>query len=502
MPIEKINVPLVLSYDTASNLAFARSTTDGREQRRENCIYEITRGAQGADPTVTVCSRPGVTDVGNTYGAATQVQYIVGNDPNAAWNAYAAWVAVKDGNDNKVVSSSTATTVLSSADYVPRFMQNIRLGGTQYALLQLQNKTSPAATSDAQKVYYSSAIATWTQINAASFTAFNVRGMMVELDGWLLAANGEDDGIYNQVTQNDPTAAFTDKITISSTFDEIQGLGRLRRRVLAWGRETVELFEIPSPGNATGSILNRVNNTVERVGLGDIAGPASIDGKGNYFVQVNDMIFYLGRFGNVGNDHNLVCFDGNRHFKISREYEDKMMSTATVYELTRWSFHGRVAVAILFTHPNAATQKWLAYFPDMNEFFYASSTVFSPRNNGLHYHGVNPQKLYYYASTNKWQDDSTSFPVVIQFSIPNKDNSRRMAFLAGVVGTTMASTDNLGIQFSTDNGANWTAVRNIDMSKMAKFVRKVPSHRELMVRLSYTGSQELRLQRYYMDSEV
>lgn len=500
MPIERINVPLVLSYDTRSVLSFAESNTNGKDQRRVNCFYEITRGAAGAEPTASLVRRPGVTDVGSTYGAATQVQYLVGSDPASAWNAYTPWIAVKDGTANKVVNASTATTVLTDTDYSPRFLTVIRMGGTQYALLQLQNKADPVAASNAQKVYYSSAIGTWTQISAATFTAFQPRGQMVALDGWLFVANGEDDGIYNQATQNDLTSAWNDKITISSTFDEIQGLAALRRRILAFGRETVECFEIPSPGNATGSVLNRVANTTERVGLGDIGGPASLDGKTHYYTVVNDMLFYLGRFGNVSSDHSLIVYDGNRHYKVSKEYEDKMLSTTTVYSVNRVSFHGKVGVAIQLTAPSATTQHWLTYFPDMNEFFQFTSTVFSPVNNGYHYAGAtDPQKLYYFASSNNWLDAGSNYTMTVQFKIPAKDAEYKEGFIAGLVGDTMGSSENVAISFSTDDGANWSTARNIDMSKAHKFIRKVPLHRELMVRLTHTGSNEVRLRRYYMD---
>lgn len=500
MPIERINVPLVLSYDTRGVLSFAESNTNGKDQRRVNCIYEITRGAAGAEPTASLSRRPGVTDVGNTYGAATQVQYLVGSDPASAWNAYTPWIAVKDGTANKVVNASTATTVLTDTDYSPRFLSTIRMGGTQYALLQLQNKADPVAASNGQKVYYSSAIGTWTQISAATFTALNVRGQMIELDGWVFVANGEDDGIYNQTTQNDLTSTWVDKITISSTFDEIQGLAALRRRILAFGRETVECFEIPSPGNATGSVLNRIANTTDRVGLGDVAGPASLDGKTHYYTVVNDMLFYLGRFGNVSADHSLIVYDGNRHFKVSKEYEDKMMSTTTVYSVTRMSFHGKVGVAIQLTAPSATTQHWLVYFPDLNEFFQFTSTVFSPVNNGYHYAGAtNPQKLYYFASSNNWQDAGSNFTMTVQFKIPAKDAEFKEGFIAGLVGDTMSSSENIAISFSVDDGTTWSTARNIDMSKAHKFVRKVPLHRELMVRLTHTGANETRLRRFYMD---
>jgi len=500
MPIEKINVPLVLSFDQGQIVAFDEATTNGKDQIRLNCDYEATRGAEGAEATVSLVRRHGVAPDAGTYGTGTQVQYLIGSDPGAAWDSFAAWVAVKDSTANNVVTSATSTTVLSDADYVPRFMTTIRLAGTQYALLQLQNTATPAAASNSQKVYYSSAIATWVQISDATFVALQHRGQMEELDGWVFAGDGRD-RIYNQATQNDLTSAWTDYITISSTADELQGLARLRRKILALGQETCETFQIPSPGNATGSVLNRINNTVARVGLGDIAGPSSLSGKTHYYTTINDWLFYLGRFGNRSADQSLILFDGASHVKISKAYEDKMLSASPTYGVSRFSYHGKVGVAIQMTAPGAATHKWLTYFPDLNEFFLMSSSKFGPASNGYHYLGINPQKLYTFPSSNAFQDDSATFTMMVQFKVPSKDGEYKEAFNAGVVGDTMATSENITMEFSVDGGKTWSTPRNIDMSKSFKFMRKgVPMHRELMVRIKHTGIQQARLRRYFMDT--
>lgn len=498
MPQEIINIPLVLSSDQRGIDAYSELFTNANDQHRINALYEITRGANGAEPTANLTRRPGISRHADTFGAGTQTQYLAMSDPAAAWASFSPWVAVKDGTANKVVNSATAVTVLTDADYVARFWDNVRLSGTNYCLLQLQNTASPDAATHSQKVFISSSILTWTQIadSASVFSALKHRGKMEEIDGYLFAANGKK--INNSVVNNAQSWDATNVITITSTSDELQGLARRKRTILGFGRETVEAFEIPTPGNATGSVLNRVAGSVDRIGLGDIAGPGSLSGKTHYYTVINDLLFYVGRYGGIQGDHSLIVYDGQRHTKLSKEFEDKLLSNTTLYSVNRVSIQGKVAVAIQLTAPTASAQQALLFFPDVNDFFVATGQ-WSVVNNGYHYLGAGTsQNLFFWSNTNKWLDHSTSFTMSTQFKLPARDSEYKELIEFGVIGDTMRSSENLNVQFSKDDGQTWTTARTIDMSKVAKRIHGGPVFRELMVRLTHAGSNEVRLRRAVM----
>lgn len=498
MPVETVNVPLVLSYDTRGVDADAASFTDGLDQRRENCDYEITRGANGAEPTASLVRRQGATADAGVFGAASGTQYLVMADPASAWTTYKPWIAYKSSNDTQVRTSDTTITVLSDANYVPRFWQTTRLSGTDYCVLQLQKTDDPAASTHSQKVFYSSAVGTWTQIadSASVFSAFKHRGMMEFLDGYGMIASGKR--IHNSALNDLQSWGANDYITISSTQDELQGLMKLKRRIIGAGRETMEAFEIPSPGNATGSILNRITDTTVRIGLADVAGPASISGRTHYYTVINDLLFTLGRYGGVQADQSLVVYDGQRWNKISREFEDKLLSSSTVYSVNRISCKGKVGVAMQMTAPTATAQAGLVYFPDLNEFFYYSG-IWSFVNNGYHYASANdPQKLYYFGTANKYIDHSTTFTMTVQFKVPTRDTEYKELLHLGLIGDTMRSAENIAVQYSKDDGQNWSAARNLDMSKMHKVLNNGPVFRELWVRLVHAGTNEVRLKRAEM----
>lgn len=497
MPVESINVPLVLSWDTRGVDAATNQATNALDQRRINCIYKITRGVQGAEPTASLVRRQGVTQYTGTYGAGTQVPYLVTKDPARSWGSTGAWAIVKDSTNIKACSTASSTTVLASADYVPRFVDQVRLAGVDYVMLQLQNITTPDAA-DGQKVYLANTLDTWTQISATNFTSLHHRGKMEELDGYLMVAANK--GIYASDANDETTWAATNYIRMSSTNDDVQGLARLKRKILLFGQETVETFEIPVPGNTTGSILSRVANTVDRVGLADVAGPSSLSGRTHYYATVNDLLFYVGRYHGTGPVASLVVYDGQRHSKLSREYEDALLRSSTIYGVYPYSMDGQVFVAMQLTAPGAATQRALLYAIDLNDFFLLEATEFSPVNNGYQYIGVrDPQKLYYFGNADKWIDHSATFTMSVQFKLPMRDTAYKDIDTVGVIGDTMATSENLGVQFSKDDGQNWTTARNIDMSKMHKMLHKGPVARDLTIRLTHVGTKEVRLRRFFSE---
>jgi len=488
-----LDIPLALSYDTRDVLANTAMLA-GKDQRRLNCHYEITRTSVDARPDVALARRPGVTIDASTYGADGQVQYLVGRDPASVWNP-TAWVFVKNSTNNNVVSSATSTTILDDTNYYPRFWEMTNISGTNNVVVQLQNSASPSGT-PAQKVYYSTAIATWTNISDAVFVALSHRGKMEHMDGYAFIADSRH-RIYQSAINSLVTWADTDYVTKSATLDATQGLIKGRGHILLFGTDTVEAFR--NEGNASGSVLSRVKNTEYRIGLSAVAGGgASMVGKTSYYCQIGDLIFFVGRYGGSQFDSSLIAYDGNRYEKVSRPYEDTLLSTATVYSVNRVSFGGKVAVAMQMTLPTAATQRMLLFFPDINEWFEWDSTVWGPVNNGYQYSGVaDEQKLYTFAASNNWQDAGTSFDMIVQFRLPSAGLDWKTMNMCGLIADTTTAAENISIQFSNDDGQNYTTARTVDLNNADKTLHRCGTYRERMVRLTHSGSKEVRLRRFF-----
>lgn len=488
-----LNVPLTLSYDQRGVASYTNLQA-GKDQVRKNCHYEITRTAVDTTPDIALARRPGVTAKTATYGATAQVQYLVARDPASTWEP-TPWVIVKNSNDNKIVTDATAVTLLSDADYYPRFWDVTDVSGTNYLIVQLQNSTNPAAT-PAQKTYYGSSINGMTAISDADYTGLSQRGKMEAMDGYLFFMDSRN-RIYQFDVNTLNTLVSTNYITMSNTQSPAQSIIKCRSQILGFTTDYCEAFR--NEGNATGSVLSRVPNTEHRIGLASVAGGGdSIAGKTHFYVTIGDLVFFLGRYGGSKYDTSLVAYDGNRFEKVSRPYEDTLLSTATVYSVNRVTFGGKVAVGIQMTAPTATTQSWMMFFPDINEFFLWDSTVFGPVNNGLQYAGAtNTVKLYEFGNTDVFQDASTSFDMIAQFRLPVSSLDWKSMAMCGLIADTPGSSQTVSVATSDDDCGSFVTRGTIDLANKRKELQRLGTFRERFVKLTHSGTGEVRLRRFY-----
>lgn len=498
MPASQVSINLALSYDQRGVAAFTNMDA-GKDQRRLNGIYKITRPSVGAPPDVVLCKRAGASDAGlAALGASTQEQYLIGNSPDSKWDLV-PWAIVKDSNDNKVVTEAGSQTILTSASYFPRFFRTIRLvvAGipTNYAVVSFQNTSSPGSAG-AIRVFYASVYNSWLEISDTDFTGLTQVGGMEQMDGYLFQGTAEG-RIYQSGVNSIGDWATNDFLTRTIAQDPAQGIAKHRNQILFFGLATVEVFT--NQGSTTGTVIQRVPFSTQDVGLANVAGGgAGLTGKTEYYCAIGDLMFFLGRFGRGTNDTSLIAYDGRRFEKVSRPAEDGVLSSTTVYGVHKISHHGLVGVACQLTPPTDNTQKGVVFFPELNDWFEWSSPVWGFANNGVHYAGCgNTQKLYKFNQADNWQDAGTDYDLIVQFRLPLPDLTWTTMSMCGVIADTTSASRNLGVQFSDDDGVTWSTARNIDLANLYKILTQCGGFRQRMVRLTISGNAEGRLRKFF-----
>ena len=69
----------------------------------------------------------------------------------------------------------------------------------------------------------------------------------------------------------------------------------------------------------------------------------------------------------------------------------------------------------------------------------------------------------------------------------------------GVIADTNRTATNITIEKSTDDYRNWTSSGTIDMTKNKKVKYGMGTFRDMAIRLSYSGANDLRIESFYAD---
>lgn len=478
-------MPLAASYNERGVAGFTSTFTTGLDQRKINCIYKPVTNALTGKSTLYMARRPGVTNQGASWGTSGQTAYLV-IDTRSTTSGF--WVFSTSGSDIRASDVSSTTVIFTDATYQPSFVDQTAISGTNTVVLQAR-KTS----SFNQRVFYASAVGSWTEITDGDFPSTTMLGKMEFMDGFAFALSTTNK-IHNSDLNSLANWTAGNYITKQIQQDSPSGLAKYKNQILAFGANTVEVFA--NADNPAGSPLVSQKQLAERtVGMGQTQ---SIAGATHYYATVNGVLFFVGQTANTIRSRGLFAYNGERFEKVSTPFIDSILSSTTVYSVSDVEFHGRSAVAIGLDAASATTQRWLMFFPEWKEWFEWNSTVFKPVNDGQNFLGVdqNQHKLYIFLGTDNWQDDSTNYTRTLQFELPKDGNKRKFMRWCGVNGDTARSAQSLTVEFSDDDDQTFATSGAIDRTLAKPQIYRCGTYRTRTVRLTDSGNFEGRLESF------
>jgi len=498
-------LPLATSINERGVLGYTHSITNSEDQRKLNCMYEAVKNPMTGKGTLALVKRPGVIpDVSASgLGSTTQNVFLIITEPGTA--AVFPWIANKNGNDIRVSSLSTDTTLFSSAtpSYTPAFVDSTVIYltpgvGTQYIVVQVRN----GGFSGVQRIFYSTAIATWVEISDVDFVSLNLRGKMEHMDGYafILAA---DNLIWNSDLNSLANWTATSFIAKQITQDLAIGLAKFKKQILAFGARTMEVFY--NNGGTTGSPLSPLGNAYARIGM--VAPLASTNHSGgHYYCIVGENMYFVGRSEGGENSVSVYAYNGSSGpVRVSNNYVDKILSeristgdfttSAGFSSVNSVGVNGKVAAAFLLTTPNEATQRALLFFPEWKEWFEWSSTVFSTINGGAYFLPClsgSKDDAYKFPFTDNYQDDGTSYPWFTQFKHPGR-NARNFMYMYGVDADTDTVANDLIVEVSDNDCVSFSTLGTIDQTKERKVGFRGGSFYKRHVRIGNTNARPSRI---------
>lgn len=493
-------LPLAITANQRGAAGYTHSVTNREDQVKLNCVYEVSKNSLTGKGTLVLSKRPGVSDSsdGNSYGSSTQNVYLAVQAPmasNTSQGDYFIWIINVSGSQIRASSSSTSTNIVAFGVVAPGYIDKTNIGGTDTVVLQ----TVPLATSSPHRIWFSSAIATWTEITDADFTALIHRGKMEHMDGYAFIIESKN-RIFNSDVNSLANWTATSFITKQIVQDVPVGLAKLNNQLLAFGQETVEMFY--NAGNTTGSPLLPIRHLHQRIGL--IAPIQTADEKGHYYAVSGNKLYFVGRNTIGKSSVGVFSYDGSSFSKISTSYVDEIIGER-VFSITGFSsvnsvgINGQQGVAFLLTNPNVSSPRWLIYFPVWNEWFEWTSSVFLPINNGENYLscGTNiKNKIYKFSPSDNWQDDGTSYQWFTQFKLPTKGSNRNVLNMYGVDADTARSANDLTVEISRDDCQTFQTLNTIDLTQERKVAFRGGVFRNAHIRLGNTNAVETRIHNF------
>lgn len=480
-------VPLATSYNERGVAGFTHAVTNSEDQRKINCFYELVKNPITGKGTLTLSKRPGVVNSGNSFGSSSQGKFLISRAPASALNA-TPWIFSRVVNDIRVSDSSTTTVIVTAASYYPSYIDKTIISAAETLVLQIE--ISPTTT---QRVFFSSgAIAgAWTEIVDADFTVLSHRGKMEHMDGYAFILDSANK-IWNSDINSLANWTATSFIAKQIIQDYPLGLAKLNNQIIAFGQSTMEVFY--NAGNTVGSPLLPIRHLHQRVGL--VKSTSAIE-RTHYYAVVGDRIYFAGRKSGGTDSVGVFSYDGQRVEKISNQYIDKIFSEesgcACVYSV---GFGGKSAVA--FSLQNIGDASWFMFFPDFNEWFEWTSSVFVPANNGHYFMGGSglADKAYSIAASDKWQDDSTSYAWSTQFKLPTNGSSTKFMPMYGIDADTDTSANNLTVEISTVDPQVFTTLGTIDQTQDRKVLFEGGSFTKAWIRLGNTNARPTRIHNF------
>lgn len=508
MKAPNLTIPLASSYNGRGDKGYTNTITSSYDQRKINCCYELVKNSITGKATLYLAKRPGVTGsviLNDTTHQLYRLQQAPGSSVRDA-----PWGFLASSSANYAASTATTTTILTANDYWPAFSDRTLISGVDTVYVQLLKND----VSLAQRVFYSTAIGTWTEISDGDFTGLFHRGKMEAMDGFhfiLTSANNVVNSDLNSIANWTATGSIAKQIKQ----DFPRGLMRLGNQLLACGDETMEPFY--NAGNPSGSPLSGIKQLHQRIGIYANGSAIStgtgslLSGSTDYYATVENKIYFVGRSGSAYSSISVYSYDGSRCEKIGTPGVDKILSEMVggvggalfgPYAVTTVRFHGQTAIAIVLTSPVVTIHRALMFFPQWNDWAEWTSGIFLiSGNSGSHYIitsiGSNQSQTLTFSDASEFFDDAgTNYLFSTQFKLPPNGGQRKRMLEYGVIGDTARSANTLTVEVSDDDWQTFTTKTTLDLTKVRKIAVQGGTYIERGIRLSNTNALETRLQSF------
>ena len=470
----RVRIPLVGSLTNRSPNAGNNDPTD---QRFVNGFPEVTRNPVTGNSEVILNKRIGSIVSSDVQASAT------GSFASINWttgtSAPTVFSFLKSTGTSVMFFDQSAAQVggdVASADNC-FFIHETLISGTPHLTAATE---ATGAGSPIQHHYYPQGGA-WTQITDANFpTALPSHAHM---DGYMVVM--KSNGVLQHSAQNSVSSWPASNLIPTVSGGTGQGCVNYRNFIVGFTDYGTEFFA--NAGNPFGSVFKRVPEGVLRLGAVNLS---SIN-KQPPFKVVGDSIYLVGRNTDSGAP-GIFKITGNQFTKISNPAVDRITESNgitsifgafTMFGKTHIAFSSGTGDYTVLCYCEDMKFWWFLSLADGASYFVTSiigNMTSAAKAKTYLISGSNAKIFTFDPSVPVYTDNSLAYTMTARTG--NMDlGTRAMKFWESlaVIADDQASTSNIGVSHSDDDGATFSTERNIDTSMFpsVKLVRLGASRR-------------------------
>lgn len=501
-----LRIPLVGSTITRPSGVF----TVAVDQAFTNCYPEVIRNPITGKGVVYLLKRPGTSK-----GAA-----LTGVDSACPSGAIVSW-AGQSGAEPIIAAAFVNTGGTSTS--VWNMSTDSKIGGdisnTQDCTCLTETVISGTAnlvgnfydsSTGALEQWFYPESGAWTQVTDADFPS-DVVGFPAHMDGFVfnMTKSGK---IYNSDLNSVSAYTSTNFIEANDYPDRGVTVARFQNYIVGFGERSIQFFY--NAGNATGSILSRVQGATIRMGAGRTQTTGGI-GKTTVFtvLPAKSNIYWIGA-NSEGIPNGIFRFKGLTPEKISTPTIDRALGDGLSGFRGTMFFSGSHHIVlggagVTLHHAYCIdTDTWWRFELASGGLLGAIGAASSSLSMSARTHFTttanarNNVSLLPSGSNN--QDDGSNFTVSVQTANDDLGTGKRKFYeSARLIGDDQPSTCNVAVSYSDDDYTSFSTARNIDMGTYpSQKLTRLGSSRRRAWKLTNAASTPLRLEALEIDYSV
>jgi len=467
---------------------------DTKDQLFDNCFPEVVQNPLTNKSEIWLNKRQGTTASSDVQASATASFGAVVWTANSAAVAPGLFSYLKSSGAAMMIFNTAGTQIggdIANTNQCMSLEETDVSGTGNLTAALLDNGTS------AVEAWFFPEGGAWTQITDAQFPS-SVTPAHAHMDGYMFVMT-EGGQLWNSDLNSLSAWTAATFISANSFADNGVGCARYRNLIVGFGDYSTEFFY--NAGNATGSVLSRVENATLRVGA-----IRHTTGRGTAIKSIGNTVYWIGINADTG-AKGVYRLNGMQAEKVSNAAVDKLVGNGVIRSiLGSFSLLGFTHIAF-----GAGTTSSVCYCQDTNFWWYLTpagslnvSAMISAADSSAYaksyFSTVTNAKIYTFDPNSPvWQDNASAYTMTARTDNMDMGTHKRKFWKSVAILGDTESSGQVNIAHADDDFVSFTTDRALTTNDR---LLRLGSSRRRSWRITHNANAPCRLQAIEIEYEV